>query len=116
MIGPSASVRTAATASTMPARSAAVWQVVAHRDPTASGPFFADRLQQRRFPAAAGAVGHRDHAFRLPVRPVHHPGDVVHQPSRNNADTGPWPCPNGYAALRHSVTQRLPKPTASGTS
>ena len=25
----------------------------------------------------------------------------------NNGDTGPWPCPSGYAARRHSVTQPL---------
>ena len=39
----------------------------------------------------------------------------VHSPSLNSADTGPWPCPNGYAARRHSVTQRFPNATASGT-
>ncbi|EUA22821.1 hypothetical protein I552_7312 [Mycobacterium xenopi 3993] len=44
-------------------------------------------------------------------------GDLleIHRPSRNSGDTGPWPCPSGYAARRHSVTHRLPNATASGT-
>ena len=39
----------------------------------------------------------------------------VHDRSRNIADTGPWPWPNGYAAHRHSVTQPFANATASGT-
>ncbi|SKU47997.1 Uncharacterised protein [Mycobacteroides abscessus subsp. abscessus] len=70
--------------------------------------------------AAAGAVGEYHSTARMPVGMVGDSGDVrkflgAHASSLNRADTGPWPWPRGYAALRHSVIHRLPKATASVT-
>ena len=92
-------------------------QVVPHSEPPAAGPFVADPLQQRRFPAATGTVGQHDDTRRLAVRLVGDARDLLeaHSLSLKNADTGPWPWPRGYAARRHSVTQRFPNATASGT-
>ena len=94
-----------------------VRQVVPHREPAAAGPLVADLLQQRRFPAAAGAVRQHDDTLGLAFGFVRDARDLleVHASSLNSADTGPWPWPNGYAARRHSVTQRFPNATASGT-
>jgi hypothetical protein len=96
-------------------------QVVPHREPASAGPFVAGPLKQRRFPAAASAVGQHDCAdWGALARSRWLVGDACdlierHSLSLNSADTGPCPCPNGYAARRHSVTHRLPNATASGT-
>src|SRR5206468_8448098 len=73
-----------------------VRQVIANRQPAASGPLIAKSLQHRRIPVAAGAVREHHHTGRCAVRPMGDAGDIVESHrSLNSGETGPWPWPSG---------------------